>query len=336
MSVGPDGFGGGIESVGVAIADHQVGAEVGQGESSGFTNALGGARHERDAAGQEGGGGVEGHGAAGYSPSRGDLVGVEGKRVLVTGASSGIGAALAVGFAEAGATVGICARRGAELAETLARCRDAAPDSQMWAIDLADLDELDEFAATVVDELDGLDVLVNNAGIPKRRDVRELTFAEVEAVMRINYLSPIRLTLALLPELIARQGHIVNVSSVAARLGPPFEAAYSASKGALTAWSESMRVDLSVADTGVGVHVLNPGVIDTPLFQMPDNDPSIADLEALPPEAVVAPVLAALESGQFEVNVPEWFGDVYHGKFADTTAFLDGSIAWTRQRLAEM
>jgi len=256
---------------------------------------------------------------------------VAGKNVLVTGASSGIGAALAEGFARAGATVGICARRRDRLEAALARCQEHAPESQMWTVDLSDLDGIAGFAKEVDGALGGVDVLVNNAGIPKRRHATELEPAVVESVMAINYFSPVRLTLALLPGLIERGGRIVNISSIAARLGPPREAAYSASKAALTAWSESLKVDL--ADTGVDVHVVNPGVIDTELFELPDNDKLIADdVDALPVEAMVQPVLDQLANGTFEIFVPEWFADIVGGKFPDTGAFLDGTIAYVRSK----
>lgn len=257
---------------------------------------------------------------------------VAGKNVLVTGASSGIGAALARGFAAAGATVGICARREDRLASVLADLREHSPASRAWTVDLADLDGIEPFARRASDELGGIDVLVNNAGIPKRRVVTALDPATVEAVMAINYFSPVRLTLALLPELIERSGRIVNVSSVAARLGPPAEAAYTASKAALTGWSESMQVDLGVAGHDVRVHVVNPGVIDTELFHLPDNDPSLAPLDALPTEAMVQPVLDALDQGTFEIYVPGWFADVVGNKFPDTGAFIAGSVAWARQQ----
>lgn len=118
---------------------------------------------------------------------------VKDKYVLVTGASTGIGAALAIGFAQAGATAGICARREPELAAVLAQVREHAPKSRMWTIDL---DGLDHFVAQVSIELGGLDLLVNKAGFPKRKNVLALTPEIVEAVMRINYFSPVRLTLA--------------------------------------------------------------------------------------------------------------------------------------------
>jgi NAD(P)-dependent dehydrogenase (short-subunit alcohol dehydrogenase family) len=154
--------------------------------------------------------------------------------------------------------------------------------------------------------------------------------------MRINYLSPVRLTLALLPELIERGGRIVNVSSIAGRLGPGTESAYSATKAAITAWSESLAVDLAVLGTDVRVHVVNPGIIDTELFRLPDNDATIADMAmALPVTDMVEPVVAQLESGTFEIYVPEWFGDVVRGKFENPDAFLEGSAAYLKERLGD-
>ena len=123
-----------------------------------------------------------------------------GKKVLVTGASSGIGAGLARAFAAAGATVGICARRADRLAEVLADCQRTSPASRSWTIDLADLDEVTAVPRWKPTVPSGGSISsVNNAGIPKRRHAFDLTPDVVETVMRINYFSPVRLTLALLP-----------------------------------------------------------------------------------------------------------------------------------------
>jgi NAD(P)-dependent dehydrogenase (short-subunit alcohol dehydrogenase family) len=258
---------------------------------------------------------------------------LSGKNVLVTGASGGIGAALAEGFAARGATVGICARRTDKLDAVLARCREHAPGSRAWTIDLSDLDALDAFARQADDELGGIDVLVNNAGIPKRKPVQVLTPTIVDELMRINYQSPVHLTLALLPGIIERGGRIVFVSSVAARLSPPAEASYAATKAAISAWAECMKVDLR--DTDAEIHVVYPGVIDTELFHLPGNDPlPKTGVEMLPVDAMVEPVLGAIESGQFEVSVPDWFNGVYEGKYKDVAAFLDGTIAFIRAQPA--
>ena len=194
-----------------------------------------------------------------------------GKKVLVTGASSGIGAALAEAFAMEGSIVGICARRTERLAETYERVTEHSAESRMWVVDLSVPDEVDRLAASALEELGGVDVLVNNAGIPKRRHVTKLDAATVESVMAINYLSPVRLTLALLPQMLERDsGLVVNVASVAATLSSPGESAYDVSKAALAVFSEAMAIDLW--DTGVDVAVVYPGLFDTELFSLPDND----------------------------------------------------------------
>ena len=255
--------------------------------------------------------------------------------VLVTGASSGIGAGLARGFAADGHTVGICARREDRLKEVLADCQQTAPDSRMWVIDLSRLDDIAAFAQQADDELGGIDLLINNAGIPKRRHALELTPDVVDDVMAINYSSPVRLTLALLPRMIKRgTGRIITISSVAARFGPPREAAYSASKAALSAFMESLAVDLDGTD--IKIHLVNPGIIDTELFHLPDNEPSLGDLEALPVEALVDAVKQQIADNTFEIYVPEWLGPIAANRYADLGPFIEGSKDYTRERVKQM
>jgi short-subunit dehydrogenase len=254
-----------------------------------------------------------------------------GKRVLITGASSGIGAGLAERFAAAGATVGICARREERLAQVLERCRRHTPDSCMWVCDLSRTDEVDRLAQLAVTDLGGVDVLVNNAGVPKRRHVTALDPETVEGVMRINYLSPVRLTLALLPHLLERErALVVNVSSVAAPLSSPGEAAYDASKAALTAFSEAMAIDLW--DTCVDVLVVYPGLVDTELFAVPDNDPVHAGVDAIPVSELVDAVMDAVAGDAHEVYAPAWFKDIVAGKAADVERFLAGAAQFVRQQ----
>jgi short-subunit dehydrogenase len=225
-----------------------------------------------------------------------------GPRVLVTGASSGIGAAVAVAFARTGATVGICARRQDRLAEVLQQCRRWAPDSRLWAVDLSRLDELSAFAEQAEAELGGVDILVNNAGIPKRRLTTVLTADEVEAVMAMNFFSPVRLTLALLPGMVQRgRGHVVNVSSMGVHSAAYRIAAYAASKAALELFTESLYLELG--GTGVQAHLFVPGSTRSEFSTPKDgNDPPFPqDPSAFAdPDDVAAALLACLDDPRFE------------------------------------
>jgi len=256
---------------------------------------------------------------------------LQGKKVLVTGASSGIGAALAEELAREGAIVGICARRADRLSETLDRCKAYGADHRMWVVDLSSNEEVDRLAVSALDELGGVDILVNNAGIPKRRHVTKLDPATVESVMAINYLSPVRLTLALLPHMLDRDsGLVVNVSSVAATLSSPGESAYDASKAALSAFSESMAIDLW--DTGVNVMVVYPGLFDTELFSLPDNDAPVVGIDAAPVSELVDAVLDGIRSGASQVYVPAWFLDIVKGKVDNLDGFMSGAAAFIREQ----
>ena len=256
---------------------------------------------------------------------------LKGCRTLVTGASSGIGAGLAEALAAQGAIVGICARRGDRLAEVVGRCMEHSPESRMWAVNLADINAVDQLAVDVLDAFGGIDLLVNNAGIPKRRHVSALDIETITAVMHINYLSPMRLTMALLPQMLARgSGTIVNISSIAATLSAPGEAAYDASKAALTAFSEAMAVDLW--ETGVKVMVVYPGVIDTDLFSLPDNDVPNLPVPAEPVSVAVDAILGGLAAGAAQVYVPEYFAGIAASKAQDVGKFLEGTAAYLRQQ----
>jgi short-subunit dehydrogenase len=250
---------------------------------------------------------------------------LRGSRVLVTGASSGIGAGLAEAFARAGATVGICARRADRLVEVAERCRAHGVEAHVWVTDLSDLHAVDKLAADALAAMGGVDVLVNNAGIPKRRHVTAIDADVVEAV------TTIRLTLALLPQMLERgAGRVINVASVAATLSSPGEAAYSASKAALAVFSESMAVDLW--GTGVRTLAVYPGIVDTELFSIPDNDPLDVPVEPITVDEAVADILAALERDAVEVYTPAHFKQYAVGKANDVEGFLAGSAEFARQQ----
>jgi short-subunit dehydrogenase len=158
--------------------------------------------------------------------------------------------------------------------------------------------------------------------------VTRLDMATVESVMNINFFSPVRLTLALLPHMLERgSGRIINLSSVAATLSSPGESAYDASKAAITAFSESMAVDLW--ETGIKVLLVYPGLVDTELFSLPDNDPVLSSsIEPVPVSELVDGVFAALDSGAVQVYVPAYFADLASGKAADVGRFLSGTARY--------
>jgi short-subunit dehydrogenase len=250
-------------------------------------------------------------------------VDVSGAKVLVTGASSGIGAALAPMLAERGATVGIVARRRDRLGAVLKRCLDHHPDARMWVADLGDLDTAVGVAQEAWEAFGHLDVLVNNAAIPKRRDVRNLTPDELDHVMRVDFTSPARMAMAVLPGMLARNsGIIVNVSSLGGRLGIIHETAYCAAKFALCGWSESLALDLW--KTGVDVRLVIPGPIDTEIWDLPDNEAPRYDGPLEPPEIVAEAIIDSIEGDSFEVYAPD-MRSIAVFKTNDIDAFLAGA-----------
>lgn len=271
------------------------------------------------------------------SPPRadeGDRVNIAGSTVLVTGASSGIGAELAPQLAERGATVGVVARRADRLEAVLDRCREHAPDSRMWAADLGDLELAESVADEAWDAFGHLDCLVNNAAIAKRKHVFDLTVEDVQHTMDVNFFSPVRMTMALLPRMRERgSGLVVNVSSMGGRLGIVHEAAYCAAKFALCGWSESMEID--VAGSGVAVKLVLPGPIATEIWeQQPGELPGLYEGPFVSAADCAADIVAAIAGDGFEYFTPAevegGYGaqkDMVVGKTQDVDSFVTLMVA---------
>jgi short-subunit dehydrogenase len=231
---------------------------------------------------------------------------LNGARVLVTGASTGIGAALAVTLGAKGATVALVARRRALLTDVLAAARDAGAgaDSCVIAADLGDSAEAERTALDAWDRFGGIDGLVSNAAVSSRRTVPALPYAEVERVMRVNFLGPASIACALAPRMVERgSGMLVFVGSIAGRLPSGGEAAYVASKYALAGFTETLAVDL--AGTGVGVRLVTPGPFDTPIWDAGDGEPSHYSGPKHPPSVAADAIISVLEGVErIETFVP--------------------------------
>ena len=165
---------------------------------------------------------------------------IRGKRILITGASSGIGLETALKVGEAGGTVLLVARTREKLEEVARQVEDAGGTAHVHPADLSDLDDIERLAREVLDEHGGVDVLVNNAGRSIRRSVARSydRFHDFTRTMQLNYFGALKLILAFLPGMRERKsGHIINVSSIGAQTNTPRFSAYVASKSALDAFT---------------------------------------------------------------------------------------------------
>jgi short-subunit dehydrogenase len=217
-----------------------------------------------------------------------------GTTALVTGASRGIGAALAAGLAARGARLVLSARRIATLEPVAAALRARGAAVECLPADLAGRDA----PARLVNELETrgivVDHLVNNAGISGHGRVQDVAPGDLTAVLQVDAAAPMELAARLLPGmLLRRRGGILNIASTAAFQGLPWTAAYGASKAFLVSWSEALHVELR--GTGVRCTVVCPGPVATPFFaanHFPGQPPAWLMVS---PESVAACALRAYE-----------------------------------------
>ena len=182
------------------------------------------------------------------------------------------------------------------------QCRAHAPASEFLAGDLGERSFAERVVAETVSRHGRLDVLVNNAAIPKHKPIHQTSAEEVEEVLRVNFLACVWLTLAALPPMHeARGGAIVNVSSVAADVVPPRESIYAASKAALRAFTEGLWSDLAGSPIHVGL--VTPGAIDTEIWEKRDQQTGYRGRRH-PPSAVSEAILEVIERRRYAITVP--------------------------------
>jgi len=233
------------------------------------------------------------------------LTSYEGKRAVVTGASSGIGRLLALRLARAGADVVMVARREAELQAVAAEIEALGRRALVLPCDVGERAQVSAAAAAIERDFGGIDILVNNAGYGRHCRFLDWDVDDIERMLRTNFLGTVYWTKALLPAMVAqRRGWIVVMASVAGKLGVPDESIYSASKFAQVGLAEALSME--VEDAGVHVLTVCPGAIDTPFFDAEAlaRMPAVAKKLMIQPEPLIEAILLALARGRHEITVP--------------------------------
>jgi len=259
---------------------------------------------------------------------------LEGKVAIVTGASSGIGEAVAERLAHAGVNVVLAARSAERLAEARARIIERAGVRALAVpCDVTRLDDLQRLLATAVDELGGVDILINNAGVDAFRSFHELDPLELQRTVQVNLLAALQLTRLTLPQMLQRGwGHIVNMSSLAGKFGPPGAGAYAATKAGLIAFTQSLRGEyrsLNVSATAVCPgFTLASGIYDQICADVGREPPSLLGRSTV--DRVARATVRAIRKDQPEaiVNVPPYRA------FYALTALFPRAGEWIFRKLA--
>ena len=226
-------------------------------------------------------------------------VSLQNKIVVITGASSGIGEALARELFRRGCRLGLIARRGDRL-DSIANELSAVDRRVATAVaDVSVRGQLVDAIAQIKNELGPIDIMIANAGIGPVEKVDPLQVDEIELMMRTNYLGTVYSVAAVLPEMLQRgSGQLVAISSLAAYKGLPGCWGYSASKAAINAFMEGLR--LEVRDRGVRVTTICPGYVRTPLTE--HNVGAMPGL--MEPDAAARRIVRAMERCQPVLNFP--------------------------------
>lgn len=240
------------------------------------------------------------------------LTSLRGRRVVVTGASSGIGRALAVRLAGEGARLALVARRREALDQAAEAVTAAGGEALVVECDVGDREAVFTAAGQVAEAWGGVDLLVNNAGYGHHRPFLRWDLDDMERMLRVNYLGSLYWTKAVLPGMVERgEGWVVFVASVAGHLASPDESAYAASKFATVGLAEALSIE--VEDAGVHVLTVCPGVIDTPFF---DDEalarmPKAALRQMVQPEGLADAVVHALARGRHRLTYPRLLAAAY-------------------------
>ncbi|MEV6320638.1 SDR family oxidoreductase [Nocardia sp. NPDC051787] len=188
----------------------------------------------------------------------------EGRTAVITGAGAGIGRALAVELARRGARLALSGRSMDNVAETAALCDKEGAQARAYQLDVTDRGAVYRHADEVAGDFGRVNLVVNNAGVSLTANVEELSWADFEWIVGINFWGVAYGTKAFLPHVIASgDGHIANVSSMFGLAACPSQGAYSATKFAIRAFTDALRQEMTIAGHAVGVSSVHPGMIKT-------------------------------------------------------------------------
>jgi len=235
-------------------------------------------------------------------------VNINGRLALITGASSGVGAAAAKAIARRGGRVLLVARTQSALERVAAEITASGGVAHVYPADVADAADVERMASAVREEVGTPDILINNAGAGRWLFVEETDPAEAVQMMAAPYFAAFYITRAFLPEMLKRHsGHIVNITSPICYLVWPGAAAYGAARWAMRGFSASLRADLH--GTGIGVTLMTPGKVSSAYFaNNPGSEeriPWIARIYGtLTPEQVGTAIVRAVERNRGEVILP--------------------------------
>lgn len=236
----------------------------------------------------------------------------QGKTVLITGASSGIGAALANSLANRGANLILLARR-IEPLEALGKNLKTKTQVQTISLDISDELAVNQLAGRI--NLHAIDILINNAGIAHCARFEDLFQTDFRSMMDVNYLGQVWMTRLILPIMKENgEGQIVNIASMAGVLGLAGYTAYGASKHALVGFTEALRNELS--GSNIGLTLVLPSDVDTPQLEKEELDKPAATLalagrvKPLPTERAAAKILEAIAKRRCEVVVSPLAGQI--------------------------
>ncbi|AJD91369.1 hypothetical protein JMA_20520 [Jeotgalibacillus malaysiensis] len=230
-----------------------------------------------------------------------------GKKVWITGASGGLGRAIAEEAARFGADLILTARDERKLIQTGERCRQFGAGSVLIRpFDLNQTDQVPVFAQELIDEVRGVDVLVNNAGFGLFERLEDTPDEKISSMINVNVISLMLLSKAVLPSM-KGGGHVVNIASQAGKLATPKSSIYSAAKHAVLGFSNSLRME--VAKDGIFVTTINPGPIETDFFETADSSGRYADSVKkfmLSPRVVAGKTVEVFFTDKREINLPGW------------------------------